>query len=284
MVHVNKDYGAPPEDLMDVKWADTKLEALNLRHGHEAKTSCYRDTTIDALVLLYNDKCAYCERDRGIELQVDHYRSKKPRAHRITTEHNHPGYYWLCYEWSNLLPACSKCNLLKSTYFPIAGTRVVSHHDFNGQQNNNTFLAEWLHQQEEPLLLNPEIDTDFERDFVFLNNGHIRHRTVRGDATIWVCQLNRPQLIKDRLKVLKDLAKKITASFDDYGIDQSAIGLRGGLRSTFRSITYGAEPDHAFSLYHQFIYNYFHYYVGSHLPAPIRAAAIDYFDEYKANG
>lgn len=284
MIHIDKDYDAPPPALTDAKWAKLRADALTLKFNTEAATRCYRETTIDALATLYHDKCAYCERARGRELQVDHYRSKKPRAFREKTEHNHPGYYWLWYTWSNLLPACSKCNLLKSTFFPVAGTRVTSHLDANGQEHDNAYSVTWLQQQEAPLLLNPEMDANFANHFLFLNNGLTSHRSARGDNTIWICQLNRRQLKLERLKILKDLAKAIEDSFDDYRADRSQAELAASLRTIFKSITKGTKPEHAFSLYYQYIYNYFPYFIGSHLPTGIRAAAISYFEAYKLNG
>ena len=58
-----------------------------------------------------------------------------------------PGYYWLAYEWSNLLFCCRLCNQqFKRNHFPLAdpARRARSHRDDIGQ--------------EEPLLINPAIE------------------------------------------------------------------------------------------------------------------------------
>jgi len=82
---------------------------------------------------LYFGKCAYCEtKVTGAVLRVDHYRPKN----RIKEEQTHTGYYWLGYEWSNLFPACEKCNLAK-------------HCSIGGQQKHVTHptLLYWGRQQ-----------------------------------------------------------------------------------------------------------------------------------------
>jgi len=69
-------------------------------HGEEKYEIRYK------LRLLFHNKCAYCER---IEYKpdVEHYRPKK----KVTgSQRNNHGYFWLCYEWTNLLPACRDCN------------------------------------------------------------------------------------------------------------------------------------------------------------------------------
>src|SRR5262245_42295217 len=65
------------------------------------------------LLTMTHGKCAYCERrvDR-IESDVDQFRPKSL-------------YWWLAYDWSNLLIACRTCNVTKREHFPIVGDRVI---------------------------------------------------------------------------------------------------------------------------------------------------------------
>ena len=56
-------------------------------------------------------RCAYCEgRNSAGEFgDAEHYRPKG----EVTENRkpiSHPGYYWLAYEWYNLLLSCKKCN------------------------------------------------------------------------------------------------------------------------------------------------------------------------------
>lgn len=58
-----------------------------------------------------HQKCAYCECDlTGDYGAVEHYRPKKGWQEKHHDTLHEPGYYWLAYEWNNLLCSCDKCN------------------------------------------------------------------------------------------------------------------------------------------------------------------------------
>jgi uncharacterized protein (TIGR02646 family) len=146
------------------------------------------------LEALYHNKCAYCEGlvNEGSYLQVEHYRPKK----KVTEDVQHSGYYWLAYEWSNLLWSCQKCNGKKLNKFPIAGVRVRHPHSDSLQwQIDST--------NEKPLLLNPELD-DPTQHFDFEPDGTLVAKTSEGVKTIEVCDLNRESLKIARKKILDD--------------------------------------------------------------------------------
>lgn len=86
-------------------------------------------------------KCCYCERKRNIiEFHVEHFR---PKAQVKEAELNHPGYWWLAYDWENLLLACFPCNLKKSSHFPLK------------DEEKRAYGEECDVAVEEPLLINP---------------------------------------------------------------------------------------------------------------------------------
>ena len=74
----------------------------------------------------FHGKCAYCEQvvtgdQHG---DVEHYRPKGAVTDAenqtvyvvVDGQHRaHPGYYWLAYDWKNLLPACIRCNQLSKS-------------------------------------------------------------------------------------------------------------------------------------------------------------------------
>jgi 5-methylcytosine-specific restriction endonuclease McrA len=92
---------------------------------------------------VFHGKCAYCETDIGMARQsgdAEHFRPKgrvnykdggkfvivkvqSPTGQEIT----HPGYFWLAYNWKNLVPACRKCNSEqgKKNQFPIDAQHVL---------------------------------------------------------------------------------------------------------------------------------------------------------------
>ncbi len=138
------------------------------------------------LVELYHAKCAYCEskiHDSGY-LQITHYRPKSL-------------YYWLVYEWSNLLPVCPVCNRHQGSKFPLEDNnhRVTVPQEDRRQwlADSSTFLAE------KPLLLNPELDEP-EKHLSFYPDGRVFGLTERGEKTIEIFQLNRLPLLTERKK------------------------------------------------------------------------------------
>jgi hypothetical protein len=73
---------------------------------------------------LFSGKCAYCETfiEQNHPGAVEHFRPKGAvsdedfnvvRIGSGANQINHPGYYWLAYEWLNLLPACYDCNTFR---------------------------------------------------------------------------------------------------------------------------------------------------------------------------
>ena len=61
-----------------------------------------RSRVADQLAVTYHHKCAYCE--RIAKADIEHYRPKG----RVLEDDDHSGYYWLCYEWTKLIPSCVK--------------------------------------------------------------------------------------------------------------------------------------------------------------------------------
>ncbi len=281
MVSRTKDLNNPPIGLMDAKWDTIKADILITQNAHKADSKCYRDTTIEELTKLYKNKCAACERDRGIELQVDHFRPKKARDNKTHTQYNNPGYYWLAYEWSNLIPLCSSCNRSKHNKFPIKGNRVSKHIN---TQNIHPFLPydiNWLNLIENPLLVNPETDNHVARHFIFDRNGRMRDRTDFGEETIAVFKLNRRDLRRKRIKIRKDILNEITLSFSRFLDHLNEPRFKGSLEVIFDRIVHGTYEDHEMSLYYTFIFKYFDYFIGTKLINVLRIKMLDYFEEYK---
>lgn len=163
------------------------------------------DAIKNALKVLYPDKCAYCESNSEVvaSLQVEHYRPKK----KVTEEVSHRGYYWLAWEWTNLVYACARCNqggTGKGFKFPIAGTRCTEEPKLNNELDYEQFNASHATLTgEQPLLLHPEIDNP-EEHLTCEIDGKLRGLTTRGTRTIEICGLNRSPLIKARFTVLCD--------------------------------------------------------------------------------
>jgi uncharacterized protein (TIGR02646 family) len=157
----------------------------------------------NALLDLFNGKCAYCEvKIEGNQPgDVEHYRPKhevldddgKPIVHPKTGL-PHPGYYWLAYDWRNLLPSCEICNrpsksragtkLGKRNAFPIKGDRAFT------PQDDLT--------KELPLLLNPLTDNPDDHLVFDETNGVVGWKTDLGKKTVEILALNRDGLLDQR--------------------------------------------------------------------------------------
>lgn len=187
------------------------------RDGYDTQDG-KRSRVEDKLSIAYKNKCAYCE--RICKADIEHYRPKKA----VLEEPEHSGYYWLCYEWSNLIPSCITCNRegAKHNKFPILGTRVPAPSFLEtGELDLNLCKAsESPLSDERPYLLHPEVDHpedyfDFELD---ANGEGIRivgkDAEGRGNQTIAICLLNRLEVKLDRVeRVIDDFKGAINSLF-----------------------------------------------------------------------
>lgn len=179
--------------------------------------SLYKEERI-AILKNFFEKCAYCESVITITQHigdVEHFRPKGRVRHYdgsevfISASRRHPGYYWLAYDWKNLIPACEACNRPgsnprsqksgKHDRFPVLG----NHCDSPGKEG-----------EEEPLLLNPLIQDNPEEHLVFDPETGIvapKDGSRRGAVTIDVLGLNRDALVDAR----RDAARFARLEFSD---------------------------------------------------------------------
>ncbi len=234
-----------PQSLLD---ASDDLEDIAKNSNKESiKTSVYKSVR-EILCELYHDKCAYCE-SKEFKPDIEHYRPKKGVTGVI-----HSGYYWLCYEWSNLIPSCPNCNRPpgKSNQFPIIGNRVdgptfltSGKLDTNACQADKSPLID-----EQPYLLHPEID-DCKQFFKFDNKGKIEgvDSKGRGEQTWKICDLNRDNLLYRRQQLLDNQVEAIERFlklFLNERLDEN--GLKDGLKLCFEKLDKHCEPDQEYSL------------------------------------
>lgn len=145
------------------------------------------------LKLMQHDKCCFCEAKVShiSSGDVEHFRPKagfrQDERHRL----ERPGYYWLAYDWHNLLFCCELCNRRhKGNLFPVDNPAARAR-DHNG-----------LAEQESALFINPAAE-DPEQFISFREEIPIPlAANPRGDATIRALGLNRKDLNDDRLRHL----------------------------------------------------------------------------------
>ena len=211
MIKVTKKFLDIPKGLTSKSAIKKQQELMAEGNAHDFSAYYYGHKKTVRKILeddVYHNKCAYCEgQSEGFTLRVEHYRPKNKLQEDIL----HSGYYWLAYEWSNLLLACEKCNGTKSNQFPITGVRV-NHPQFDKQQwrvNSTSFLNEQV------LLLNPELDQP-EHHFDFQPDGTLLFITPRGEETIRLCNLNRESLKLARKKVLDEAISNLLDQLDIF--------------------------------------------------------------------
>ena len=170
----------------------------------------------DQLIVDYSNKCAYCEASvtHTSPLDVDHFRPKG--AYKgINGQVVKPGYYWLASEWTNLFPACPRCNRSSNLRLANGGKRVVgkSTH-FPLVDESKRALSPGLERYEEPLLLNPN-QIDVERHLEFKDGGVVipamlgSVESAKGAASIEIFGLHRADLVIEREKHLKRVQASI---------------------------------------------------------------------------
>ena len=194
------------------------------RNGTAAvpKQQVWADLKAWLLTNVFNGKCAYCEAPISGSFfgEGEHYRPKGKvtildSGRKVAVKIGnaaHPGYFWLVYDWKNLVPSCQECNNRKSDLFPIAGTHVGA--------PSPTF--EDLDRDEKPLLLHPYRD-DPRQYLMFGMNGVVAAKddNAIGSNTIRVFGLDRAELAERRkrrqeqtlaylLKVIVDVIERRT--------------------------------------------------------------------------
>ncbi len=213
MIHINRNIDPP--GVLDSKNYGKLIKRLFKEGNKHQFSGYYINRVCKGLKQLYHHKCAYCETHvrAGTVLEYDHFRPKKG-----VKDSSHTGYFWLGYEWTNLVPACPNCNRAKSNHFPIQGERVESS-AFSGQWNAEEapkFKAgSPLLEAEKPLLLHPETDEP-EKHLVFLGSGMLKGTTAQGEKTIEICGLNRDGLLLARRKLINGFLEEIRELLNDF--------------------------------------------------------------------
>jgi hypothetical protein len=122
-----------------------KWESSRQLSSDDFKRETWSDLKAWLLEHVFNKKCAYCETNVREARQVghaEHFRPKggvkykeegkdKQTTARVKDEQgqdiDHPGYFWLAYNWKNLVPSCEACNTRwgKKNQFPVEKHHVL---------------------------------------------------------------------------------------------------------------------------------------------------------------
>ncbi len=268
MISVQKDYDSVPEKLQSSECQQLVRDALAQQNTHKFESKFYNHGCIEELKKLYHNKCAYCETDSsaGAPFEIEHFRPKK----KVTGKQEHRGYYWLGYEWSNLLLSCRACNTKKSNKFPIHDEKNrIYHSELSESGLPDEHFCKADSQElllEGATLLNPELDT-VEDHIIFKPNGEIDHLTERGCVTInEILKLNRERLVLRRKKIADDFFNDLKDILADYvqGII-SDTDLKASLYRSFKKLLTLQHPKKEYSRFSYFIFTKFEIFADAHL-------------------
>lgn len=291
MIKVAKNFDTPPAVLLDLKCKEKIKEAIKEKNGGKYSVTYYRHAEVlKQLKDIYHRKCSYCESksEHVAALQVEHFRPKGGLESEKPGDEKHNGYYWLGYEWTNLLLSCPKCNGKggKGTRFPISGKRVYDDSPFDSNGEIDSFDRTRLIAKnsplidEKPLLLNPEYDEPKDH-LTFDKLGEIRGITKRGSATIDICKLNRDELYMERQDIVNDFVNEIMRLVYAFEIKRIDIeGLRFFLEGMFDKIVTRTQPEAEYCLWGRFIFKKFEYCILSRINPVFQDEIRETFERY----
>lgn len=214
MIRIVRSGVEPPSFLAEVR--ERELERLREFYRQEVKYQRQRKTTFDArkvfdddvraaLGAMSNGKCAYCETPLSdvSELVVDLFRPRRGAVRadgRIDPDH----YWWLAYDWENMLPSCYACNRNKASRFPIAGRAAVA--EARGAELD----------AERCQLVDPADEVGSPDDHLWVDaEGRIGALSERGDVTIAVLDLNRAELVERRRETYDEATELYVRARED---------------------------------------------------------------------
>lgn len=236
MIHVDKPAAAPA-----VLTTEGAVETRKFCEAYERDPAGYRRgektfefdgaiyghaTVKEALKTAQHGKCAFCESPiTHVQYgDVEHFRPKKGFVHRKALVR--PGYYWLAYDWDNLLLACQICNQRhKRNAFPLqSGSRRARSHRQSITKEIPVFV--------QPAKEDPSVAIGF-REHVPI----ARKRSSRGRRTIEGLGLKRRELMEERerhlgtIKLLLDAKRALPVG-----------RLRDAIEAHLRRATQDTEP------------------------------------------
>jgi hypothetical protein len=196
----------------------------------------------------FRGKCAYCE-TRIFTNQhgdVEHFRPKG----RVTDKSGlpvvitigsrqvgHPGYYWLAYDWQNLLPSCQLCNQPSAQR---SGGRPIGKRDYFPLRSSHRATRPGDERFEQPLLINPVLE-DPDQHLLLDETGVLAAKTPAGQECIDVFGLNERSLPNERATTFKNTQRTIRELLDELSKDPNG-GRTKALLSQLSALNDGAEP------------------------------------------
>ena len=192
-----KNIATPPSLLMpairtEIASLTAKAKSPQGIGSSDFKSAIYAAQDVKSrLIADQHGKCAYCETSLlpiacG---DVEHYRPKTSYS-QVRRRPYKPAYYWLAYDWKNLMAVCPACNRHKGVWFPLMDpkARDIAHQNIS---------------KEDPLILNPYDDCveehlEYRAFHVFPKTSKDGSEDIKGRTTIDAVGLEREDLVEER--------------------------------------------------------------------------------------
>lgn len=168
-------------------------------------------------------KCCFCEGKFSEHSygDVEHFRPKKAFKKHQQKGLNYPGYYWLAYDWNNLMYSCEKCNRkYKRNDFPLQNEATRSSHHAHANPVVN----------EDCLLVNPIIENPSQ--FITFDKGIPKpvNNSLKGKVSIEKYGLDRLNVL--RIENLNAVRGALTLSNIDETNLAEVTKLRADLNTS----------------------------------------------------
>ncbi len=193
------------QQKIDFDSGKPKFEIDSSIYGHKTVKSALKKTQFN--------KCCFCEANVTAVSHgdVEHFRPKGGWQQKEGDALSEVGYYWLAYEWDNLLFSCQICNqTYKKNYFPLENPadRALNH--------NHTI------EREKALIINPSLENPNEH--IVFKKEFVVAITLKGTETIKRTGIDRADLdelrrdlmniVKSQLQLLNLLDEGLLSSPD----------------------------------------------------------------------
>ncbi len=231
MIRLDRSRVAIPEKLVRDALAETEalIEAFSRSEQPDPKSSVYGHESVKAaLTEIQHNKCCFCEVDLTRQFgDVEHFRPKKAWQAAPGQPRVPPGYFWLVYDWDNLMLSCEVCNSRhKRNFFPL-----------RDETRRATPEVRDI-SQEEPLLIDPYREEpsshlSFDQWDVFA-----RDASEKGTASIEFCGLDDQSLIEKRRDRLREVSTVLDLVEDS---EPTAAARAEGIDFLQRSMSGEAE-------------------------------------------
>lgn len=229
------------------------VESYNNGNPIDIKASLYKQQKHVFHEEPFFGKCSYCEcgNSQSSPVYVEHYRPKGSVRHLNSSivqipgdngaQKPHHGYYWLAYNWANLLPTCWKCN---SWHQDSSGQMVGKGDRFPVSNDHSYQIGDEVH--EDTLIINPI--TENPDTFLGMDSlGRIfeKPNSNKGRVTIEIFGLNERESIlnarKKEYQYVKLRMKYYLAMDDDDPKKELELNALTGIRNGCEAYTMAAR-------------------------------------------